>query len=137
TYGNIGVRERLEFTVIGASANEAARVESMCKALAQRVVISSAFAAAYGDKLAPLGRHELKDVEGSQELFTLPWLPSPGRSSSTSRARRGGSGRPPPASCRSLRPPGSRGSASRPVRASLSALRRRSARRPAAVSPPG
>jgi adenylate cyclase len=72
TYGNIGVRERLEFTVIGASANEAARVESMCKALGKPVVISSAFAAAYGDKLTPLGRHELKDVEGSQELFTLP-----------------------------------------------------------------
>ena len=72
TYGNIGVRDRLEFTVIGASANEAARVESLCKTLGKPVVISSAFAAAYGDKLAPLGRHELKDVEGSQELFTLP-----------------------------------------------------------------
>ena len=72
TYGNIGVRERLEFTVIGASANEAARVESMCKALGKTVVVSSAFAAAYGGELASLGRHELKDVEGSQELFTLP-----------------------------------------------------------------
>lgn len=72
TYGNIGVRDRLEFTVIGASANEAARVESLCKTLGRKVVISSAFAAAYGDGLASLGRHELKDVEGSQELFTLP-----------------------------------------------------------------
>ena len=71
-YGNIGVVERLEFTVIGASANEAARVESMCKNLGKVVVISSAFAAAYEGKLASLGRHELKDVEGSQELFTLP-----------------------------------------------------------------
>jgi adenylate cyclase len=72
TYGNIGVRERLEFTVIGASANEAARVESMCKALANNVVLSTTFAAAYDGQLASLGRHELKDVEGSQELFTLP-----------------------------------------------------------------
>jgi len=72
TYGNIGVRERLEFTVIGASANEAARVESMCKTLAKNVVLSSSFAAAYDGQLASLGRHELKDVEGSQELFTLP-----------------------------------------------------------------
>jgi len=72
TYGNIGVRDRLEFTVIGASANEAARVESMCKTLGRSVVISSAFAAAYPGQLASLGRHELKDVEGSQELFTLP-----------------------------------------------------------------
>jgi adenylate cyclase len=72
TYGNIGVRDRLEFTVIGASANEAARVESMCKTLGEPVVISSAFAAACGEELKSLGRHELKDVEGSQELFTLP-----------------------------------------------------------------
>jgi class 3 adenylate cyclase/uncharacterized protein (DUF427 family) len=75
TYGNIGVRERLEFTVIGASANEAARVESMCKTLGQPVVISSAFARTYPGKLRSLGTHELKDVEGSQELFTLPSLP--------------------------------------------------------------
>ena len=75
TYGNIGVRERLEFTVIGASANEAARVESMCKTLGEPVVISSAFARAYPGTLRPLGTHELKDVEGSQELFTLPSLP--------------------------------------------------------------
>ena len=71
-YGNIGVQERLEFTVIGASANEAARVESMCKTLGKAVVVSSAFAAAHEGKLVSLGRHELKDVEGSQELFTLP-----------------------------------------------------------------
>jgi class 3 adenylate cyclase/uncharacterized protein (DUF427 family) len=72
TYGNIGVRERLEFTVIGGSANEAARVESMCKTLGKTVVVSSAFAKTYDGKLASLGHHELKDVEGSQELFTLP-----------------------------------------------------------------
>jgi adenylate cyclase len=71
TYGNIGVRERLEFTVIGAAANTAARVESMCKTLGRSVVISSAFAQAYGGALESLGRHTLKDVEGEQELFTL------------------------------------------------------------------
>lgn len=72
TYGNIGVPERLEFTVIGAAANEAARVESMCKTLSQPVVISAAFADAYPGKLPSLGRHALKDVAGEQELFTLP-----------------------------------------------------------------
>jgi len=40
--------------------------------LGKVVVVSSAFARAYDGKLASLGRHELKDVEGSQELFTLP-----------------------------------------------------------------
>jgi adenylate cyclase len=72
TYGNIGVPERLEFTVIGPAANAAARVESMCKTLGRNVVISSTFAAAYGGNLSSLGRHPLKDVQGGdQELFTL------------------------------------------------------------------
>jgi adenylate cyclase len=71
TYGNIGVPERLEFTVIGSAANTAARVESMCKTLGRNVVISSAFAEAYAGKLEPLGQFKLKDVEGEQALFTL------------------------------------------------------------------
>jgi class 3 adenylate cyclase len=72
TYGNIGVQERLEFTVIGAAANTAARVESMSKTLGRDVIISSAFARAYGGRLESLGRHKVKDIEGEQELFTLP-----------------------------------------------------------------
>jgi len=72
TYGNIGVPERLEFTVIGSAANEAARIESMTKTLGRNVVISSTFADGYPGKLVSLGRHALKDVEGEQELYTLP-----------------------------------------------------------------
>lgn len=71
TYGNIGVPQRLEFTVIGSAANTAARVESMCKTLGHSVVVSSAFAEAWPEQLVSLGRHKLKDVEGEQELFTL------------------------------------------------------------------
>jgi uncharacterized protein (DUF427 family)/class 3 adenylate cyclase len=72
TYGNIGVPERLEFTVIGSAANTAARVESMSKTLGRSIVVSAAFAERYAGKLASLGKHKLKDVEGEQELFTLP-----------------------------------------------------------------
>jgi len=71
TYGNIGVPERLEFTVIGAAANEAARVESMTKELRKPVLTSAAFAAAYGGELESLGAHALKGLEGEHELFTL------------------------------------------------------------------
>jgi adenylate cyclase len=72
TYGNIGVPERLEFTVIGAAANEAARVEGMTKELKKPVLTSAAFAAAYQKRLVSLGRHPLKGLEGEHELFTLP-----------------------------------------------------------------
>jgi adenylate cyclase len=72
TYGNIGVPERLEFTVIGSAANAAARVESMTKTLGKSIVISAAFADSYPGKLEMLGKFKLKDVEGEQELFTLP-----------------------------------------------------------------
>jgi adenylate cyclase len=71
TYGNIGVPQRLEFTVIGSAANAAARVESMTKVLGRPIVASSAFAAACAEPLVSLGRHSLKDLEGEQELFTL------------------------------------------------------------------
>ncbi|HEX6298310.1 MAG TPA: DUF427 domain-containing protein [Burkholderiales bacterium] len=72
TYGNIGIPERLEFTVIGSAANEAARVEGMCKSLGYPVVTSATFADSFPGKLVSLGKHALKDVAGEQELFTLP-----------------------------------------------------------------
>ncbi len=72
TYGNIGVPERLEFTVIGSAANEAARVESMTKELREAVLISSAFAACYPGRLVSKGCHRLKGLEGEHELFALP-----------------------------------------------------------------
>ena len=72
TYGNIGIPQRLEFTVIGSAANEAARVESMTKALHKTVLLSSSFADKYPGKLVSVGRHELKGLEGERELFTLP-----------------------------------------------------------------
>ncbi len=73
-YGNIGARDRLDFTVVGPAVNEASRIEAMCRALDQELVISSAFAqAATGssDRLVSLGRYMLRGVRKPQELFTL------------------------------------------------------------------
>ena len=72
TYGNIGIPERLEFTVIGAAANEAARIESMTKELAIPVLISDTFASSYGGQLESVGKHQLRGVENERELFTVP-----------------------------------------------------------------
>ena len=72
TYGNIGIPERLEFTVIGAAANEAARIEAMTKTLDQPILMSSEFAASCPGELLSLGMHELRGVGAEWELFTLP-----------------------------------------------------------------
>lgn len=73
-YGNIGVPERLEFTVIGAAANEAARLEGLCRALDLPVLISAQFARFFPGELASVGRHALRGVAAPQEIFTLPDL---------------------------------------------------------------
>jgi adenylate cyclase len=73
-YGNIGSRERLDFTVVGPAVNEVARIEAMCRSLDQRVITSSAFAAAAGDaraRLVSLGRYALRGVRRPEELFTI------------------------------------------------------------------
>jgi adenylate cyclase len=70
-YGNIGTPERLEFSVIGAAANEAARIEALCKETGQDVVLSSAFVAGLGAPCRSLGRFALRGVDAPEEVFAL------------------------------------------------------------------
>ncbi|MDA0239322.1 MAG: DUF427 domain-containing protein [Proteobacteria bacterium] len=71
-YGNIGAPERLEFTVIGAAANEAARIEALTKTLGEPVLMSERFNQCFPSKLQSLGRHGLRGVSNEQEVFTFP-----------------------------------------------------------------
>lgn len=71
-YGNIGARERLDFTVIGASVNEAARLEGLCKTLGVPLVMSAAFVQQVpGVATRALGAHPLSGVAAPAEVFTL------------------------------------------------------------------
>jgi adenylate cyclase len=73
-YGNIGSKERLDFTVIGPAVNEVSRIAAMCRSVEQPLLVSSAFAAAMGDarsRLVSVGRYALRGVGRPQELFTL------------------------------------------------------------------
>ena len=69
-YGNIGTPTRLEFTVIGAAANEAARIESLCKVLEVPLIVSAPVARHLAN-CRPLGRHSLRGVGDPVDLFTL------------------------------------------------------------------
>ena len=72
TYGNIGTPTRIEFTVVGAAANEAARIESLCKHLQVDLLVSDRVARALPGKWRSLGEHTLRGVGDKMELFTLP-----------------------------------------------------------------
>jgi adenylate cyclase len=72
-YGNIGSRERLDFTVIGPAVNEVVRIAALCRSVDQPVLTSSAFATAEATRrrLVSVGRYALRGVSKAQELFTL------------------------------------------------------------------
>ena len=72
TYGNIGTPGRIEFTVIGAAANEAARIESLCKQLQVELLVSEHVARVLPIRWRSMGSHTLRGVGDKIELFTLP-----------------------------------------------------------------
>ena len=74
TYGNVGSTDRLDFTVIGAPANEAARIQDLCKLLGTPVLISAKLAERFTGELVSLGLHALRGVETELEVLTLPEL---------------------------------------------------------------
>jgi adenylate cyclase len=73
-YGNIGSKDRLDFTVVGPAVNEVSRIAAMCRLVDQPLLVSSAFAAALGEarnRLVSVGRYALRGVGRAQDLFTL------------------------------------------------------------------
>ncbi len=73
-YGNIGSRERLDFTVIGPAVNEVSRIASMCRSVDQALLMSSAFVDGVRQRrqdFLSVGRYALRGVAAPQELFTV------------------------------------------------------------------
>jgi adenylate cyclase len=74
SYGNIGAADRLDFTVIGAAVNQAARLSALSAVLSQSVLLSEAFAEACHAPVLSLGTHTLKGIAEPQRIFGLPNL---------------------------------------------------------------
>jgi adenylate cyclase len=75
SYGNIGSKDRLDFTVVGPAVNEVSRIAAMCRSAERSVLLSATFAEALAEaerpRLVSVGRYALRGVERPQELFTL------------------------------------------------------------------
>ncbi|WP_429114883.1 adenylate/guanylate cyclase domain-containing protein [Ensifer sp. KUDG1] len=73
SYGNIGSRHRLDFTVIGSAVNRAFKLEALTKRLHRPVLLSADFvdAAACHGQTEPLGRHMLEGMETAVEVHAL------------------------------------------------------------------
>jgi adenylate cyclase len=73
-YGNIGSKDRLDFTIIGPAVNEVSRILAMSRSVEQDVLLSADFADAAGSemrrRLVSLGRYALRGVAQPLELFT-------------------------------------------------------------------
>jgi len=72
TFGNIGSGDRLDFTIIGPSVNEASRIEPLTKTLGQSILMTSDFAKLTSDEaIHSLGFHTLRGVREPREIFAL------------------------------------------------------------------
>ena len=74
-YGNIGSKDRLDFTVVGPAVNEVSRIASMCNSVERDFLASSAFHAGLDatgrNHFVSTGRFALRGIGKAQDLYTL------------------------------------------------------------------
>ena len=70
-FGNIGVPERLTFSVIGPTVNEVSRIESLTKATGMDALVTQRDRRAGPENWISIGKQRLAGVSEEMELFTF------------------------------------------------------------------
>jgi adenylate cyclase len=73
-YGNVGMPDRLDFTMIGPAVNEAARMEKLTKTLGCAILASDSFQAGLAESrnlLQPAGIHALSGLSAPRALYSV------------------------------------------------------------------
>jgi adenylate cyclase len=68
-FGNIGTRDRLDFTVIGPAVNLASRLQDLTKTAGTPILASADFAATASQTLRSLGGQRVRGIETEIEVF--------------------------------------------------------------------
>ena len=69
-FGNIGLPERVSFSIIGSTVNEVARLEALTKELGRQILATGAFAGHTSIMWDNLGRHQLRGVGAPLEVLS-------------------------------------------------------------------
>jgi adenylate cyclase len=70
-YGNVGVPERLQFTLVGSAVNEVVRVQDLTKQLGYPLLVTAPFAKVAAGAWHPLGEHPLRGFETPMPILTM------------------------------------------------------------------
>jgi adenylate cyclase len=68
-YGNIGIPDRIEFSVVGRAVNEVSRLESLTKEVGEKLLVSQAFKCLIDRPWRSLGTYEAKGVNDGLEVY--------------------------------------------------------------------